>query len=72
MHAEHKLNLRTPSVSDGHDLFTSPSSLPVPVAHARGSQIYVLARHENKGEFISQAAQSSLDIGNAYSNILTK
>jgi len=34
-----KLNLRTQSVSDGHDLFASPNFLPVPVAYALGSQI---------------------------------
>jgi|GEM_PF-4588966 len=33
------LNLRTLSVSDGHVFFTSVGSLPVPVAHAQGSQI---------------------------------
>jgi|GEM_PF-6667765 len=40
-----ELNLEALSVSDGHTFFASSSSLPVPVAHARGSQIKAPARH---------------------------
>gem|GEM_PF-4451493 len=40
--------MRTQSVSDGHVFFASVSSLPVPVAHALGSQINALTLRKSQ------------------------